>query len=337
MSRRKSIPDPIIVSLEPASKGSDTAHSTEPSEAIESRQSLVEEFLQGRSLAPRSQKAYRQDLQHFLNWTDKRWVEITPRHIVQFKAHLQRKDFQSGQPAISDATVRRVLGTLKNFYRWMVRSHYISIDPTLDIELPKLPQSEAQILRDDEVAQIYRAVATSSLPERNIALISVLLHGLRAEEVSALNVEDYDGQRVRILPTSLDNSDYVPLTIQGRIDLEQYLQWRQEAGERLSPQSPLFTSHSRRNRGERLGYDGIRKLIDQVSKRTKIDLHTHQFRQTFTKNLVLKGMNPYHAMMLTRHRSIQSFQRYAKTIDQAAVEAEFNEIMGNSGSKHLLF
>ncbi len=39
--------------------------------------------------------------------------------------------------------------------------------------------------------QIVLGGAATSLPERNIALIAVLLHGLRAEAVSALNIEDY--------------------------------------------------------------------------------------------------------------------------------------------------
>jgi integrase/recombinase XerD len=158
----------------------------------------------------------------------------------------------------------------------------------------------------------------------------VLLHGLRAEEVSALNIEDYDGRRLRIREAKADSKGWVPLTLQGKEALDGYLQWRELTGEVLSPERPLFVSHSRRNLWQRLGYDGIRKVMNAISKQTGIDFHAHQFRHTFATNLVLKGMNPYHVMTLTRHKSVQNFRRYTKAADQQAAEQAFDEVMGTS-------
>ena len=67
INRRKLIPDPFIVSLQPIA-GQIDAHAVQPNEPIELRSVRVEEFLHARSLAPKSQKAYRQDLRCFLNW-----------------------------------------------------------------------------------------------------------------------------------------------------------------------------------------------------------------------------------------------------------------------------
>ncbi|WP_088888777.1 tyrosine-type recombinase/integrase [Leptolyngbya ohadii] len=376
MSRRKSIPDPVIISL----RSDDSPRSVpdlpfapddstgqpgaiavlEASDLPEPRLLQVEAFLQNAnsrkagSLSPRTQKAYRQDLQQFLNWTDKSWAEITPRHISQFKRYLLRQDFRSGQRALSDATVRRVLGTLRSFYRWMMRSGYVSYDPTAEVELPRLGEPEATSLEAAEIAKIYRAASDSSLPERNQALVTLLLHGLRAEEISALNVADYDGQRLylqavrvgkgtegvtdrqvnRETDREINRSSWMPLTAQGKRDLEQYLRWRQDRGEVFSDESPLLASHSRRNGGKRLGYDGIRKLLKQIAQQTGIDLCTYQFRHAFATHLLLKGMNPHHAMMLTRHRSLQNFQRYLRAAnraeDQSAAEAAFLQIMDES-------
>ena len=330
MPPRQTIPDPVIVSLQPVLGQSEAVRPSMASEPTELRRLRVEEFLQARALAPKSQKAYRQDLQSFLHWTETAWAAVTPRQVAQFKSYLLRQEEGTTQRVLADATVRRVLGTLKNFYGWLVRSRYVMLDPTAEVALPKLMEPEAQNLKDTEVEQIYTAMAVSSLSHRNVALISVLLHGLRAEEVLALNLEDYDGRRLHIRQAKADSKGFVPLTAQGKQDLEQYLQWRREAGEVLLPESPLFVSHSRRNRGQRLGYDGIRKLIDQTAKQTGIAFHAHQFRHTFATNLVLKGMNPYHAMTLTRHRSVQNFRRYTKAADQAAAEDAFDEIMGGS-------
>ncbi|MDZ4878237.1 MAG: hypothetical protein CLLPBCKN_007672 [Chroococcidiopsis cubana SAG 39.79] len=52
------------------------------------------------------------------------------------------------------------------------------------------------------------------------------------------------------------------------------------------------------------------------------DLNLNRSLQT---NLVLDGMNPYHVMTLTRHKSVQSFRRYTQAADRQAAEAAFYE------------
>ncbi|MBD3884103.1 tyrosine-type recombinase/integrase [Phormidium tenue FACHB-886] len=318
MTRRKSVPDPLIVPLRSVEALGDG--SVSPVDAVQLpedvREQLINAFLQGRSLAPKSQKAYRQDLRCFLDWTDSSWAEVKPRQVAQFKAYLLRSDVKTNQRVLSDATVRRILGTLKNFYGWMVRAHHISINPTTGVDLPKLKEPDAKNLKDAEVEQIYQAALSSSLPERNVALISVLLHGLRVEEVSALNLEDYDGDRLHIRTAQAEQQAVVPLEPVGQADLKAYLQWRESKGEVLQPKSSLFVSHSRRNNGDRLGYDGIRKVMEAIAQQTGIAFYAHQFRHTFASNLILQGMNPHHVRTLTRHKSAQSFRRYTKTVDQ---------------------
>jgi len=72
------------------------------------------------------------------------------------------------------------------------------------VDRPKLKEPTAQNLKPEELELIYQVAADSNLPKRNIALLSVLLHGLRASEASALNLEDYDGQRLTIRQAKAD-------------------------------------------------------------------------------------------------------------------------------------
>lgn len=205
-----------------------------------------------RSLSAKTKQAYKQDLQRFLDWTNTSWVEVTPRRVAQFKEHLMRSDPESGRRVLTDATVYRTLGTLKNLYGWMLRSRYVNHDPTTEVDKPKLKEPTAQNLTDEALALIHQAVTNSSLPERNAALISVLLHGLRVSEAAALNLEDYDGQRLVIRVAKADSKGAVPLTSIAESDLDTYLKWREINGEILQPSTPLFVSHSRRNIGSDL-------------------------------------------------------------------------------------
>jgi len=317
MSRQKITPEPRFDATTPLTlvKG-DARSKVTP---IDLRIMRVEEFLDAKAISDNSQKAYRQDLQTFIAWTTVSWAAVTPRQVAQYKNYLSSGE---GKPR-SDATIARMVGTLKNFYKWMQRSGYVTTDPTCGVEVPKLIEPEAQNLSVEEVKLILEAAAQTNLETRNLALIAVLLHGLRAGEVSALNVGDYDGKRLHIRKAKADSKGKVPLAKAGRNAVNLYLQWRKAKGDALEPNSPLFLSHSRQNSGARLSYDAIRMIVNQISDRSGVKVHAHQFRHTFATNLVMEGMNPYHVMTLTRHKSASSFRRYTKAADQAAAEAEF--------------
>jgi integrase/recombinase XerD len=169
----KTVPDPVLLTVL-------SAPSPVPTPITELREARIEEFLQARSLSANSKIAYRRDLNHFLRWITIGWAAVTPRQVAQFKAHLLRSDSDTNRRALADSSVCRILGTLKNFYGWLLKSQYVIADPTIGIELPKLVEPEAQNLDDITVEQIIQAASNSSIPERNITIVSVLLHGLRA-------------------------------------------------------------------------------------------------------------------------------------------------------------
>lgn len=287
------------------------------------RSCRITEFLQARALAPSSQKAYRYDLKVFTEWADVPWEAVTPRQIAQFKHYLQRE--ADGARVFSDATVCRILGTLKNFYGWLHRTGYVSHNPTAEVALPKLAEPEALNLAATQVTAIFDALQTTSLPERNLALFALLAHGLRPSEPCGLNVCDFDGQRVHIRQAKADSKGKVPLKPWAIASLQAYLGWRLLQGETIVPATPLFVSYSNRNPGARITYDTVRKLTAQLCSKVGFEFHAHQFRHTFATEQVLKGVNPYHVQTLTRHRDQRSFRRYTKAADYAAAEQSFLE------------
>jgi integrase/recombinase XerD len=67
--KRQNIPEPQLISLVSSTK----AAAPKPAKPAELRQQRVDEFLAARSLAPKSLKAYREDLARFMAWTDTAW------------------------------------------------------------------------------------------------------------------------------------------------------------------------------------------------------------------------------------------------------------------------
>jgi integrase/recombinase XerD len=287
----------------------------------------LQEFLQAKAVSDNTRRAYAQDLQLFLRWSEADWEVVTPRQIAAFKSYLEQQDPKRRSPA----TVRRILSSLRSFYQWMVRSGYLERNPSIAVDLPKLPEAKIDYLNDAQVAAIFQAAITGkTLPERNVALLWVLCHNLRASEVSALNYGDYDGMRLVIRQGKSGSHGVVPLGAEARSWLDTYLRLREAEGEVLEGDRPLFLSHSRQNNGQRLGYGGIRKLMDRLSIVVGFKFHAHQFRHTYATNLVLKGMNPFHVMTLTRHQSSQNFRRYSKAAEQIAAEKAFYSAIGEA-------
>ena len=287
---------------------------------LELRQARVEEFLQARALAPKTQQAYRQDLQVFQQWTDVPWQSLTPRHITQFKMHLLRTE--DGKRVYKETSVARILGTLKNFCGWLYRSRYLTLDPSTEVSLPKLPEPEANNLSTARVNIIFDAIQSTALPERNLALLALLAHGLRPGEPCGLDVGDFAGDLIHIRHAKANSTGQVPLEEWAVNAVANYLGWRLLQGESLANDSPLFVSHSHRNQGQRLKYDTVKKLVAQLRSIVGFEFHAHQFRHTFATDLVLQGVNPYHVQTLTRHKDQRSFRRYTKAADsQAAINA----------------
>lgn len=320
---RRPIPEPMLISLEQdsAERLSELAIADAP---IDLRQLRVEEFLQARSLQSKSRKAYQRDLKVFMDWTDAGWNQVNRRQVAQFKRYLLE------EKRLAPNSVNRMLQTLKTFFKWLLRSGYVSTDPTTEIQQEKVPEPKAKDLEPEEVEQIYAVIEHRQWKERDRALWAVLLHGLRAEEVSNLNVADYTGKEVVIRQAKHDSTGEVPLTPEGRADIDVYLNWLMaRTGQMLSPEQPLFVSFSPRSKGQRLTYWGIRQIMDQLAVATGIDLHAHRGRHTFATRLVVDlEMDPTLAMELTRHRDPRSFKRYTNRKTRLAAKRAFLRATG---------
>ena len=293
---------------------------------IESRWLRVQEFLRSRELAKTTLKAYEGELRRFQDWTPKAWHQITRRDIERYKQELQSKPSKRGKPR-SPETIRRTLATLQSFFNWMTVHDYIVKDPTLLIELPKSLPAVSKEFQIEEVRELrIEARGNAKLQARDLAMLSVLEHGLRASEAVGLNVEDYDGERLHIRVAKADSVGTVPLTDKARGALDAYLSWLMRNGFEVMPESPLFISLSPRNKGKRLGYHGLYKEFKKLAELCGIkNAHPHRHRHTFATSLVLGGMDSAKARRLTRHKTEGSFARYSQKALDAEAEREFLE------------
>jgi integrase/recombinase XerD len=292
------------------------------------RWSRVEEFLRSRELRPNTRKAYEREFKTLLDWTEKGWQDITARDIDRYKMHLKSLPSKRGGQRKA-ATINLSLSALQSIFKWLCARDYIGKDPMMLIEKPKSDPIVPKEWSPDEVKALFDATTQRGETEpRDRALLWVLLHGLRARELEALNVRDFDGHRVNIREAKDDSVGQVPLLPEAVETLEVYLNFRSCWGEIVEPESPLFLSVSNNSKGDRLGYWGIYNVVKELAEIAGIkDAHPHQGRHTVATEMVSRGMDPLLARQITRHKSEKSFERYSKRSLQKQAEAQFLGLM----------
>jgi len=309
---------------------------TRPSDPADLRLDRVRTFLDSSNLTKNTGRAYWKELERFTHWNNKAWADVTPRDIANFKRYLiDECKTPKGKP-LMPASVNQAITALKSFYRWYQLSGYLdytAVLPTAAIKFEKLGKPLPKHLSSEQMAAIAAVVSQGddAMRLRDRALLAVLTHGLRAGDVSALNVGSYEGLRLRFVRDKDNTEALVPLRQAARDEIDAYLEWRRrEQREVLNPESPLLLSHDFRSPGQRLGYQGIYYFVKhRLGEATGIDnLTPHRFRHTYASELVELGIDTLLARSLTGHSSERVFERYIQGKRLAAAEDAFFRAIG---------
>ena len=272
---------------------------------------------------------YQREIRRLMEWTDLSWGEITSRQLRQYKAHLKNQKLNGKTLALT--TINRAIAALKVFFRWLADKDIINADPASSLNFEKIEAPLALDLSDEQVTAL-RQVVTSC---RDKAILELMLSsGVRAGEVVALNVGDYDRVRIRIIQGKHGSVGTIPLPRETRRLLDEYLMQRTRKSSRFtSPSksdSPLFLSESPATIGQRLSYQGLYKIFKRWTLAADLDANPHRTRHTYATKLLLMGIDPLHARTLTRHKSEANFKRYSLRALSIAAENAYFEAIGET-------
>jgi integrase/recombinase XerD len=103
-------------------------------------------------LAKNTLESYRLDLTTFALWLPSQSKQLLTVEQADIQQYLAVKFPQSKPRSIS-----RLIASLRRFYRYLLRENRMNVDPTLQIESPKLPRSLPKSLNEDEVVALLNA------------------------------------------------------------------------------------------------------------------------------------------------------------------------------------
>jgi site-specific recombinase XerD len=124
-----------------------------------------------------------------------------------------------------------------------------------------------------------KRVLNLDLSPRDRAILTTFLYtGLRSNELRMLDVEDidFDAMAIFVRFGKRDKERIVPLHAEAAAALEAHLQGRTTG--------PVFES----NRGQRISYDRLHSLIDEIGDQAGLrkKLHPHSLRHSFAVSLL---------------------------------------------------
>lgn len=257
-------------------------------------------------LSKNTLSSYRQDLAAFSLWLCSHHKPLLSAVQADIQQYLAVK-FPHSKPR----SIGRLIASLRRFYRYCLRENKISVDPTLQIESPKLPRSLPKSLSEDEVIALLKAPDLNEAAGlRDRAMLELLYAcGLRVSELVGIKTTEVSladavvrvtgkGSKTRLVPMGEEAADWIGRYLkQARPEILQ---------KRLS--DALFVT----NRGEAMTRQAFWYLIKRYALLAGIQKHLspHVLRHAFATHLLNHGADLRVVQMLLGHSDISTTQIY---------------------------
>ncbi|MEN6588014.1 MAG: site-specific tyrosine recombinase XerD [Sulfuricella sp.] len=259
-------------------------------------------------LARNTLESYRRDLSLFAIWLERQRdtellqagrLEILDYLTYQFTMHAEAR------------TTSRALSSLRRFYRYLLRQGKIASDPSLQVEMPKLPRSLPKSLSEADVEALLNAPDCAvDLGLRDRAMLETLYAtGLRVSELVALPLQGLNLEMgvVRVMGKGAKER-LVPLGEEAVNWLKRYLSEARAAmlGGKVS--SAVFVTQ----RGQSMTRQAFWYLIKRYAAQACLTstLSPHTLRHAFATHLLNHGADLRVVQMLLGHTDISTTQIY---------------------------
>jgi integrase/recombinase XerD len=275
-----------------------------------------------RGLAQNTILAYGRDLKKFSEFLRERkkdkLEEITREDVVDFLSTLYKDKLDS-------RSVARYLVSLRALYKFALMEEIVTLDPTENLESPKIRSSLPTYLRVDEIERLLAAPdPTTPLGLRDRAMLEVLYStGLRVSELINLRMSDIDMRLgcVRCIGKG-DKERLVPIGRKALEAVEQYLAHSRPQFARPSSPPPhnhvLFLTKT----GRRLNRVGVWQTLHDYGVKLGLRgrLTPHKLRHSFATHLLEGGADLRSVQLMLGHADISTTQIYTHVVEERLKE-----------------
>ena len=261
-----------------------------------------------RGLSFNTIKSYEYDLHLFKKFLDEHKINDSPLNCKPetIKDYLFKS--LSNKKSRSQA---RSISAIKGFFNYLIFEDLIKVNPTLDIELPKLDEKLPAVLSENEITKLIDSVDLSyNFGQRNKTIIEILYGtGIRVSELINLKLSNifFNEKIIKIIGKG-NKERFVPLGDIASNQIKVYLNHRNK-----NIVDPEFSDILFLNRyGRKLTRSMIFKIVTDASKRINIHkrISPHTLRHSFATHLLKNGADLRTIQIILGHESITTTEIY---------------------------
>lgn len=275
---------------------------------------LIDEFIDALwladGLAKNTLASYRFDLSLFSLWLEPRAIGIATASDAQINGYLAHLGARPG--GIKAASQRRLMASLRRFYRWLLAQGRLRADPLLNIEKPRATDRFPKTLSEVKVEELLNAPDTqTSLGLRDKAMLELLYAtGLRVSELVTIRMFEIslNDNVVRVLGKG-SKERLVPLGEVAADWLQRYLGGARSELLKQQTTDAVFVTARGAGMTRQMFWVLIKRYAVAVGiPREKISPHV--MRHAFATHLLNHGADLRVVQLLLGHADISTTQVY---------------------------
>lgn len=262
-----------------------------------------------KGLSANTQLAYKRDLLKFRDFLKEKQREKAVEDINKYDILA----FLSWQldDGIAPSTAARRLSSIKTFYRFLILEGYLAVNPSADLETPKIRRKLPYILSREEVDRLMEQPnVVLPLGIRDRAMLELMYGtGLRVSELLSLQIEDINttagflrcmgkGRKERIIPVNQTSLDWV----------QRYLVKSRGVLVKNHLERVLFVNAN----GRKMSRQGFFKILSCYIEKSGVQkkVTPHTLRHSFATHLLENGADLRIVQEILGHADISTTQIY---------------------------
>ena len=247
-----------------------------------------------------------------------KWFVIV--EVSEFDENVARTFLRRGEER-NDWKPASVVGFRKNlsaFLKWCIMKGFLELDPFRSIPWPQVPKRLPEYYSEAEIERLFYVVTTKSAADfnskRDLAILATLfLTGLRRGELISLKVTDVDFEHncIRVRAETSKNRQPRVVMIPHRLHqiLEEYCQAREAHGAET-----LWFWVSSTHKNHRFTANGLKHLVDRLSKQAGFRVKLHKFRHTFATQFYAGSHDIAGLQQVLGHKDLNTTMIYAHAL-----------------------
>lgn len=263
-------------------------------------------LVEHKKLSDNTLQSYRRDIKFFGHYLATQGIEcylgVSHVDLLTYMIHLKK----IGK---ANATISRTIASLRTFYSFLHNKGYVEINPSTELEAPKMDRKLPQVLTLAEVERILaKPDLRTSIGKRDKAMIELLYAtGIRVSELISLSLSDVNTAMGYIKCKNHTKTRVIPLGTMASKAIDMYM--KDGRGYLVNgDEDALFVNYY----GKKLTRQGFWKVVKRYSDEAGINktITPHTLRHSFAFHLIQNGADVKAVQEMLGHSDVATTQIY---------------------------